>query len=115
MSFNALNYLLYEKDKTELDPDLLQEFVPFLCQKVFSFYDGGKHVNYVNDTLNQYTSIFLEKEDQFRFYDAIIPKLSRRKWEYIKKTEKKTKAKPPSAIPEFYSKREIDILKSYNK
>jgi hypothetical protein len=83
--FDAINYLLHEKNKSELDPDLLQEFNPFFTSKVFSYYDSGKYSGYINDTLNIYSEIFKTKEDKFKFFDAVIPKLKRRKSEYIKK------------------------------
>jgi hypothetical protein len=105
--FTTINYLLYKKDKSELDPDLLEEFNPYLTNKVFSFYDSGKYSNFINDTLNQYSNVFKNKEDQFNFFNAVIPKLKWRKNEYIKSPTKKSNVEI-AHIPEFLSKREID-------
>ncbi len=108
--FDAVNYLLYEKNKSDLDHDILQEFNPFITTKVFSFYDSGKYCNYINDTLNVYSGIFKTKEEEFMFFDSVIPKLKRRKSEYIKKSKKDKIGEPDKGIPEFFSKREIDLI-----
>jgi hypothetical protein len=110
--FDAINYLLHEKNKKELDVDLLQEFNPFFTTKVFSFYDSGKYCNYVNDTLNTYSGIFKTKEEEFLFFDNVIPKLKRKKSEYIKKNKTEKLKKEVEHIPEFLSKRELDLIKS---
>lgn len=109
--FTTVNYLLHEKNKKELDPELIANFNPFITRKTFSFYGEGKYVNYINDTLNTYHSLFDTKEDEFLFYDNLIPKLSRRKNEYISKGKKQKKEKEDDTpVPEFYSKREMKIL-----
>lgn len=108
--FDGINYLLFEKNKTELDNEVLAGFVPYMVGRYLSFYDKA-YVEYVNDTLNTYGHIFPVMEDKFRFYDNIIPKLKRKKIEYVKKAkvEKKEEELP---APEFYSKREIEMLTS---
>jgi hypothetical protein len=110
--FDTINYLLHEKNKSELDPDLLQEFNPFFTAKVFSYYDSGKYCSYINDTLNLYSGIFKTKEEEFKFFDAVIPKLKRRKSEYIKKPAPGKVKEESQHIPEFFSRREIE---SYDK
>jgi hypothetical protein len=110
--FDTINYLLHEKNKPDLDPDLLQEFNPYFTSKVFSYYDSGKYSGYINDTLNLYSGIFKTREEEFKFFDAIIPKLKRRKSEYIKQVKVEDEVKDTRHIPEFLSKREID---SYDK
>jgi len=106
--FEAVNYLLHEKNKTELDADLIQEFNPHITTKTFSFYDSGKYCNYINDTLNVYSNLFKEKDEQFKFFDSIIPKLKRRKSEYIKRKYKEEEKPEIQHIPEFMSKRELE-------
>lgn len=113
--FNAVNYLLYEKNKLELDGDLLREFNPFFTSKVFSFYDSGRHCNYINDTLNIYSGIFETKEDEFKFFDAVIPKLKRKKSEYIKKAKVDKVKEVKEHVPEFLSKRELDMMNNFCK
>jgi hypothetical protein len=113
--FEAINYLLHEKNKPDLDPDLLQEFNPYFTSKVFSYYDSGKYSNYINDTLNLYSNIFKTKEEEFKFFDAVIPKLKRRKSEYIKKPVNNKIKENVQHIPEFLSKREVDLIENYCK
>ena len=108
MSFKTTEYLLFKQDNKKLDNELLENFNSYLTTKTFSFYDGGKMVDYINETLNIYGNIFKTKEEQFRFFENIIPKQKYKKIVYIKKP--KHEKVESSHIPEFYSKREIDMM-----
>jgi hypothetical protein len=114
MLFDTINYLLYKKDKNELDNELLEFFDPYMVSRYLSFYDKGSLADYSNDTLNIYSNIFKTKEEQFLFFEQIIPKLKWSKIDYIKRPKKEEvkvgKNKSPEVIPEFYSKREIKML-----
>lgn len=113
MSFNTVNYLIFEKRRPELDNELLEGFSAFLTMKSFSFLQSGKYVDYINNTMNVYGNIFDNKEDQFKFFENIIPKQhNRRRIDYIKKS--KIKKEENAIIPEFYSKREIENLEDLN-
>lgn len=105
--FNTVNYLLFQKRK-DLDGELLEEFSPYMVARYLSFYDKNL-LTYVNDTINLYGDVFSEKEDQFKFYENIIPTLKRKKIEYVSK-KKKEKVEDVQIVPEFYSKREIAYL-----
>lgn len=107
--FETVNYLLFQKNKNELDNEILEGFVPYMVGRYLSFYDKN-YVEYVNDTINTYGRVFDNKEDQFKFYDNIIPKLKRKKIDYIKKPKESSKKKEEPIIPEFYSKRELNFL-----
>ena len=109
MIFNTVDYLMFEKNKSELDPDLLEAFHPFITTKWFSFYDSGKYCGYINDTLNMYSGIFSTKEEEFKFFDHLIPKLKRRRSEYIKKEKIQKPLEEVQHIPEFLSRREIEM------
>lgn len=113
MSFNTINYLLFDKKKKELDKEMLDEFSPYVTTKFASFYENGKYVDIVNDTLNRYMNLFKDKEDQFKFFDNMIIKDRKRKINYIKKPKKEKNESLP--IPEFYSKREIDMMEELDK
>ena len=113
MSFKATNYLLFDQSKNELDNELLEEFSPWMTTKTFSFYDDGKFVDYINDTLNVYGNIFKTKEGNFKFFEKVIPKQKRKKITYIKKGKMEKPQNIP--IPEFYSKREIDMFENMCK
>ena len=114
MLFDTINYLLYKKDKNELDSELLEYFDPYMVSRYLSFYDKGTLADYANDTLNVYGNIFNTKEDKFLFFENVIPKLKWQKIEYFSKSrkeqEKIDKNKLPEVIPEFYSKRELKEL-----
>lgn len=105
--FEAINYLLFQKNKEELDNEILSSFVPYMVARYLSFYDKD-YVNYVNDTLNTYSSVFDSPEGKFKFFDNIIPKVKRKKIEYVKKVKEVKEDEIP--IPEFYSKRELELL-----
>lgn len=104
--FNTVNYLLFQKRK-ELDNELLSEFSPYMVSRYMSFYDKDC-LNYVNDTVNIYGKLF-NGEDQFKFYENVIPILKRKKIDYTSK-KKKEKTDNNKIVPEFYSKREIEYL-----
>lgn len=115
MSFKTVNYLLFEKQKPELDAELLAEFSPFLTAKSLSFCKGGVFSEYVNETLNVYGNVFPSKEETFKFFDNIIPRQGKTKIEYLKKDKAETKEGEELPVPEFYSKREIDMMNSLSK
>ena len=113
--FNTINYLLFEKNKKELDNVLLSNFSPFITQRAFSYYDDGSYVDYINSTLNLHFNTFETPDEQFKFFDNIIPKLKRKKYNWMKKPKAEKVVKDTKPIPEFYCRRELDILKSLNK
>ena len=113
MSYSTINYLLFEK-RRELDSELLNSFIPHITTKMLSFYDNGSMINYINDYLNRYGNIFQSKEEQFKFYENLIPVQRKKYINYIKKPV----SEPPSelsAIPEFYSRRELDMMDDMRK
>ncbi len=108
--FEAVNKLLYKKGGSEFDADIIGEFNPFITTKCFSYYDNGKYCNYINETLNMYGSVFENIEDQYIFFDTMIPKLKFKRLDYIKKPKAKSEEEQP--IPEYLSKREIELYES---
>lgn len=114
MSFKTVNYLLFEDQKPELDAELLSEFSPFLVSKSLTFCKDGIFTEYVNDSLNIYGNIFPSNEETFKFFDNIIPRQNKTKINYIKKS-KLEQVEDDKPIPEFYSKREIDMMNELSK
>lgn len=115
MNFNTINHLLFEKKKTQLDVDLLENFSPYLTARSLTMLcPTVDMIQYTNDTLNTYYNLFEFKEDQFRFFESIIPKSKKRRYTYIKKIKNEDK-KELKMIPEFYSRREIDKLNNVFK
>lgn len=111
MLFDTINYLLFEKKKEDLDNEILEYFQPYMVSRYLSFSDKN-FVEYTNETLNIYGNVFKTKEDQFKFFENIIPKAKRKRIKYIKKPkeDKEKKDVVESAVPEFYSKREMKML-----
>ena len=113
MSFKTVTYLLFEKQKPELDSELLEEFDAYLTTKSFSFVNDGAYVDFVNDTINIYGNIFPSKEETFKFFDNVIPRQKKSRINYIGRP--KTPKVEEQIIPEFYSKREFDMFDKYSK
>jgi hypothetical protein len=110
--FNSINYLLFEKGKTEIDSDLLAEFSPWMTMRYLSFASND-FVEYTNETLNKYCNLFQDSADTFRFYQNVIYKSKKKKIPYIKVPKKDPKEVTEEyPIPEFLSKREIEIYEN---
>jgi len=84
--FNAINHIIFDK-KGEMTNELLEEFSPYMVTRYLSFYDDDL-LNYANETVNKYDQIFETDEEQFRFFENVIPKLKRKRIDYISKKKK---------------------------
>lgn len=100
---------MFEDVSKEIDSEALSEFSPYMVSRYFSFYENGKYIDYLNNTVNKYHNIFKTPEDQYRFFENVIPKVKRKKIQYVKKI-KKQKVENVKQIPDFYSKKEWDLL-----
>ena len=83
--FQLQNKLFYSKktEAGELDAEGEQAFVPFLFNRWLSFYNNDMCV-FTNETLNKFSTIFENKQDTYKLYYNIIPRL---KWQKKKKEE----------------------------
>lgn len=84
--FNAINHIFFDKNK-EMTNELLGEFTPYMVTRYLSFYDDDL-LNYANETVNKYGSIFESDEERFRFFENVIPKLKKKHIKYITKKRK---------------------------
>jgi hypothetical protein len=84
--YNAINHLLFDK-KSEMTNELLEEFSPYIVTRYLSFYDKDL-LKYANETLNIYSQIFETDEERFKFFENVIPKLKRKKIDYLSKKKK---------------------------
>ena len=84
--FQLQNKLFYsKKDKAgELDAEGEQAFVPFLFNRWLSFYNT-ELPGFVNETLNRFGSIFDDKQETYKLYYYLIPRLKWKRITYIKK------------------------------
>ena len=87
--FQLQNKLFYsKKDKAEdLDTEGEQAFVPFLFNRWLSFYNNDMSV-FTNETFNKFSTIFDDKQQAYRLYYYLIPRLKWKKITYIKKKKK---------------------------
>ena len=87
--FQLQNKLFYSKKDTAgyLDQEGESAFVPFLLNRWLSFYSKGTP-NFVNETFNKYTGLFEDKQQLYRLYYNLIPRLKYKKITYIKKVKK---------------------------
>tara|TARA_R110002020_G_scaffold145959_1_gene320351 strand:+ start:14193 stop:14570 length:378 start_codon:yes stop_codon:yes gene_type:complete len=87
--FKLQNKLFYsKKDNADvLDTEGEQNFVPFLFNRWLSFYNNDMCV-FTNETLNKFSAIFDDKQQAYRLYYYLIPRLKWKKISYIKKNKK---------------------------
>ena len=113
--FNSINHILFDKPSQEIDASCLDDFSPYMVNRYFSFYDNGDYVDYINDTTNTYHSIFNTPEEQYKFFEHMVPKLKKRKINYVKRLKKVDKTDTPvNQIPDFYSRKEWERLTNDN-
>lgn len=87
--FQIQNKLFYSKkdDAGFLDQEGESAFVPFLLNRWLSFYSKDTP-HFVNETLNRYTGLFEDKQQLYRLYYNLIPRLKFKRIQYIKKVKK---------------------------
>ena len=87
--FQLQNKLFYSKKENAgvLDSEGEQAFVPFLFNRWLSFYNK-ELPGFVNETLNKFGSIFDDKQEAYKLYYYLIPRLKWQRITYIKKKKK---------------------------
>tara|TARA_R100001244_G_scaffold85628_2_gene65531 strand:+ start:856 stop:1233 length:378 start_codon:yes stop_codon:yes gene_type:complete len=87
--FQLQNKLFYSKKNKagDLDTEGDQAFVPFLFNRWLSFYNNDMCV-FTNETFNKFSTIFDDKQQAYRLYYYLIPRLKWKKITYIKKKKK---------------------------
>ncbi len=85
--FQLQNKLFYSKKDNagDLDTEGEQAFVPFLFNRWLSFYNPRMCV-FANETLNKFGNIFDDKQETYKLYYHLIPRL---KWKKISNIKKK--------------------------
>ena len=87
MNFFEIQNKLFYSTKTEaeeLDTEGEQAFVPFMFNRWLSFYNNDMCV-FVNETINKFSTIFEDKQQTYKLYYNLIPRLKWKKITYIKK------------------------------
>jgi|TARA_R100000030_G_C3146206_1_gene97010 hypothetical protein len=97
--FQLQNKLFYSKktEAGELDAEGEQAFVPFLFNRWLSFYNQNMCI-FTNETLNKFSTIFENKQDTYKLYYNIIPRLKWQKIQYIKKKKREEESEVNLAL-----------------
>jgi hypothetical protein len=121
--FEIINNILFNKQNTteNLDAESLQQFTPYMVNRWESFYSKSQAI-FVNENTNKYSSLFDDKNDNYKFFCNITPTQKFKRINYIKK-KKEDKEKPTNndmyAKTSNLSKREIalyiDLIESNTK
>ena len=87
--FQLQNKLFYSKkeDAGVLDSEGEQAFVPFLFNRWLSFY-SKELPGFVNETFNKFGNIFDDKQETYKLYYYLIPRLKWQRISYIKKKKR---------------------------
>tara|TARA_R100000700_G_scaffold41020_1_gene59090 strand:- start:178 stop:534 length:357 start_codon:yes stop_codon:yes gene_type:complete len=114
--FQLQNKLFYSKkeDAGYLDSEGEQAFVPFLFNRWLSFYDNNMCV-FTNETLNKFSTLFDNKQESYKLYYYLIPRLKWKKISYIKKKKKEEEEVDLSSIAKNknMSVRELKMYLNY--
>ena len=111
---NKLFYSNKSKQPDPLDSEGEQAFVPFLFNRWLSFYDNNMCV-FTNETLNKFSTIFDNKQESYKLYYYLIPRLKWKKISYIKKKKKEEEEVDLSSIAKNknMSVRELKMYLNY--
>ena len=114
--FKLQNKLFYSRkdDAGVLDTEGEQNFIPFLFNRWLSFYDNNMCV-FTNETLNKFSTIFDNKQESYKLYYYLIPRLKWKKISYIKKKKKEEEEVDLSSIAKNknMSVRELKMYLNY--
>jgi hypothetical protein len=107
--FQLQNNLFYsKKSKEPLDVEGEKSFSPFMFNRWLSFYNKDL-ASFTNETLNKFHSLFDDRQETYKLYFNLIPRLKFKKIEYIKKKTNEDKEDELHLIAKSncISKREI--------
>ena len=120
MFFDSLNNILFNKNTSEkrVQEDL-EEFSPFMINRWGSMYDGNT-CTLINATTNRFTSIFEDKMRIYKMFLYIIPRLGRKRINYIKKKKVELDEEDQELIDTLaheleLSKKEINMYIQYER
>lgn len=82
--FEVLSNTFHTKKVNELDQEGLGFFNGYMISRWLSFYSDNQCI-FVNETLNKFGYIFQDKQQQYRLFFNLIPRLRFKKIQYIKK------------------------------
>ena len=90
--FNYIDSVLFTKQKlNKLNEDETQ-FNLYMLNRWCSMYSSDM-VRIINETTNRYKEVFSVKQDQYNYILNILPKVKRKRIDYIKKIKTEEKEK----------------------
>ena len=120
MFFDSLNNILFNKNTAEkkIQEDL-EEFSPFMINRWASMYNGSV-CTLINSTTNRFTSIFEDNTRVYKMFLHIIPRLGRKRINYIKKKKIEVDEEDQELIDTLaheleLSKKEINMYIQYER
>jgi hypothetical protein len=85
--FDVLNNVLYnKKTDTKILYNGIEEFSPFMLNRWCSMYNNDI-CSLINVTTNRLHNVFEDKLTQYKLFLNVIPRLDRRRIQYIKKVK----------------------------
>jgi D-alanyl-lipoteichoic acid acyltransferase DltB (MBOAT superfamily) len=115
--FDYVGAILHTKNSSQFTSiDNEQSFQPFMVNRWISMY-SPEMTTVVNTTMNKYATLFKNKQELFRFYVSVFPKLRNKRIAYIKKTKeqkpKESKEDDTALLAQGLelSRREIEMYK----
>ena len=87
--FDLIRFLFFKVKNSpkEVTEEMSHCFMPYMINRWLSFYDRSQAV-LVNETLNKFSNVLGDKSKMYMLYDNIIPRLSYKKINYVKKVKK---------------------------
>jgi hypothetical protein len=107
--FTLLNSLLFSKKRVDLNLDDESQFSLYMINRWMSMY-SMEMLEIINDTSNQYSSIFTTKQEAYDWLYYLFPRLKFKKIAYIKKNKiDKDEKKVEDLMPLIAKNQEISL------
>lgn len=94
MIFDQLNDLLFTKERKCMDNvDHESDYSPYMINRWISMY-SPELAHVINNTVNWTYQVFETKSEHYNFLHTVIPRVNRKRINYIKKTKRDKESKP---------------------
>jgi hypothetical protein len=81
--FDFISNILFTKNKDNIDLDDESEFTPFIVNRWLSMY--SPHIVNICNYINKYQGIFDNKQDLYKLFFGIFPRVPSKKITYFKR------------------------------
>lgn len=94
MIFDQLNDLLFTKERKCMDNvDHESDYNPYMINRWISMY-SPELAHVINNTVNWTYQVFETKSEHYNFLHTVIPRVNRKRINYIKKTKRDKESEP---------------------